>query len=86
MKEGEEGDDVPDEEKIYKPSGPDGRGWGQYRNYTEEELELMRLEGERVEKTKDQMNELYEKMEETRKKVIIDEDERVIIDYFLNME
>lgn len=83
VKEGEEGgDDVPDEEKIYKPSGPDGRGWGQYRDYTDEELLLMKLEEERVEKTKDQMDTLYDKMEETRKKIIIDEDERVRIEYF----
>jgi len=37
----------------------------------------MKEEAKRQEKTKDTMDKLYEKMEETRKKVIIDEDERV---------
>jgi hypothetical protein len=24
-------------DKLYKPSGPDGRGWGPFREYTDEE-------------------------------------------------
>lgn len=39
----EEGTDILDE-NLYKPSGPDGRGWGEYRDYTEEELLMIEEE------------------------------------------
>jgi len=29
-------------DKLYKPSGPDGRGWGEFREKTAEELELIK--------------------------------------------
>jgi len=77
VKEGEDGQaDENDEDKIYKPSGPDGRGWGEFRDYTEEELEYMKMEEERAKHAKDHMEKLYEKNEETKKKIFVDEDER----------
>ena len=30
-------------DKIYKPSGPDGLGWGRWRNHTEQELKIINL-------------------------------------------
>lgn len=76
VKEGDEGQDVDDEEKIYKPSGPDGRGWGEFRDYTEEELTFMKMEEERAKNAKNNMNKLYEKNEQTMIKIFLDEDER----------
>ena len=32
--------DENDEDKIYKPTGPDGKGWGQYRILSEEDKEM----------------------------------------------
>lgn len=43
----------------------------------------MKMEEEAAKETKETMGKLYDKMEETRKKVIIDEDERVILLFFL---
>ena len=34
-----EGEEI--EKKAYKPSGPDGRGWGNFRNLTTEEVALI---------------------------------------------
>ncbi len=76
VKEGEEDNDD-DEEKIYKPSGPDGRGWGEFRDYTEEELIYMEQEEERAKHAKANVDKLYEKNEQTMKKIFVDEDERV---------
>ena len=36
------GEDQFFESKEYKPSGPDGRGWGKFRNLTEEEQQIMK--------------------------------------------
>lgn len=38
--------DIRDEDEItsdnlYKPSGPDGRGWGRFRDMSKEELDLI---------------------------------------------
>ena len=64
-------------ERIYRPSGPDGRGWGDYRNMTEEE---QKLNEEAQEESKEEIQkniELKESLLERAKQVVIDEDERV---------
>lgn len=74
VKQDENGNEI---ETIYKPSGPDGRGWGEYRDYTAEELEAMKQEEEEEEEAQ-QENELkYEAIQKRKEKILIDEDERV---------
>jgi hypothetical protein len=31
----------PEKTKIYKPTGPDGKGWGDFRKINENDLEMM---------------------------------------------
>ncbi len=63
-------------DNLYKPSGPDGRGWGKYRVLNEEEKKAMEdhIKAEKSrEKNKDRLiNEM-----ENLKKITFDEDERV---------
>ena len=73
-------DDDPDfMDKLYKPSGPDGKGWGEYREYTEEEkkeLKKMKKEMKNSEKGKEKM---LKNLEDFQKKIVADEDERVFV-------
>lgn len=74
VKEDENGNEI---ETIYKPSGPDGRGWGQYRDYTEEELEAMRQDEEDDLEVAVEAEKKYDQIQERKKKIMFDEDERV---------
>ena len=74
VKEDDNGNEV---EMIYKPSGPDGRGWGQYRDYTEEELRLMKQEEEEAEEQTQHKEVIYDEIQARKQKIIFDEDERV---------
>lgn len=59
---------------LYKPSGPDGRGWGRFREYTEEEkkvLEAYKEESRETEKNSDVLQNLKKRATE----VLKDEDE-----------
>lgn len=62
---------------LYKPSGPDGKGWGKYRILSEEEKkaveEYRKLEKVR-EKNKDKLIDDMQNL----KQITFDEDERVI--------
>lgn len=66
-------------EKLYKPSGPDGRGWGEFRQYTEEELRALEEEKNRKAQEDEHMEKLYNELQERKEKILIDEDERVSI-------
>jgi hypothetical protein len=72
-------EDDNDEDKIYKPSGPDGRGWGEYRQYTIEELAYRELQQRKQEEEEKHVDNLVDKLEEKKTKMLIDEDERVDI-------
>lgn len=65
-------------DKLYKPSGPDGLGWGEFRAVTEEEKQH-RDRQQALDKLKETRNEkILENMEELQKqKFFIDADERV---------
>jgi hypothetical protein len=63
-------------DKIYKPSGPDGRGWGEWRVYNSDENEYMDTQ-----KVAEKMNDFeggakITKINAQKNKVIADEDER----------
>ena len=63
-------------DKLYKPSGPDGKGWGKYREITEEEkiaIEKRKKYEQIQEKNKDKLHENMGNL----KKITFDEDERV---------
>ena len=63
--------------KMYKPSGPDGKGWGEYREMDEEE-KLALKKAEEVEKRKlSQSESLLDSMKNLKSAAAIDEDERV---------
>ncbi len=53
-------DDENGEEKIYKPTGPDGKGWGEFRELSPEDEyyfeELKKAETEKIEKQNFQMS------------------------------
>jgi deoxycytidine triphosphate deaminase len=70
-------EDVDDEDKIYKPSGPDGRGWGEYRQYTEAEQKAIKEDKLREEQKAEHVDDLFDTLMQKREQVIIDEDERV---------
>ena len=59
-----------DEKQLYKPTGPDGKGWGEFREEDEEELRQLEEENEIVQKREINMN-------MDKKMFILDEDERV---------
>ena len=48
-------DEDDEEKKIYKPTGPDGKGWGRFRELTKEDEEMfeeMKREEEEIERKK----------------------------------
>ena len=51
QKEAEEGGGS-DIDKLYKPSGPDGKGWGEFRSLNQTDLELLDLHKAEVERQK----------------------------------
>eukprot|EP00825_Cyclidium_porcatum_P017349 TRINITY_DN2008_c0_g1_i1.p1 TRINITY_DN2008_c0_g1~~TRINITY_DN2008_c0_g1_i1.p1 ORF type:complete len:314 (-),score=69.06 TRINITY_DN2008_c0_g1_i1:66-1007(-) len=66
-----------DEEQLYKPSGPDGKGWGQFRDkssfdesFQQQELQIKQQQQERNKKILKHLRETKEKQ------IILDEDER----------
>lgn len=59
---------------IYRPTGPDGRGWGEYRILSPEDInyfeEMRRIEEEKL-------NKQQRILQADRSNLILDEDERV---------
>lgn len=55
----EQGMDIFDDQ-LYKPSGPDGRGWGEFRSFTEEELALIEVEKKLAGLADDRNEKVYE--------------------------
>lgn len=65
-----------EEKKLYIPTGPDGKGWGEFR--VEDEEELKKLEDEEISvKERELKRNLDSNM------FILDEDERVITNFIL---
>jgi RNA-binding motif X-linked protein 2 len=63
--------------KMYKPSGPDGKGWGEYRVMDEEEKIALK-KAEEIDKRKlSQSERLLDSMKNLKSAAAIDEDERV---------
>ena len=63
--------------KLYKPSGPDGKGWGDYREYDEEEKRELKKARKEMEKKEKGHEKMLTEMSEFQKKIVADEDERV---------
>lgn len=75
----EDGTDLFDDE-LYKPSGPDGRGWGEFRKLTEEERIMEDRDKKLAELAEDRTEKVYQNIQEIKnKKYFLDEDERVNI-------
>lgn len=70
---------------LYKPSGPDGKGWGKYRILSEEEKKAVE-EYRKLEKTREKnKDKLIDEMQNL-KNITFDEDERVtILNIFFNI-
>ena len=70
-----EDEDLTDD-KIYKPSGPDGRGWGEFRVYIQEEKQFMKEQKKHEDRLNDEGAKKVGVLYEKKAKVIADEDER----------
>ncbi|KAL4448800.1 hypothetical protein ABPG74_012889 [Tetrahymena malaccensis] len=65
------------EDNLYKPSGPDGRGWGEFRDFTEEELLMIEEEKRLTQIAQERTEKAYENIQTMKdKKYFLDEDER----------
>jgi RNA-binding motif X-linked protein 2 len=66
------------EDSLYKPSGPDGRGWGRFREYTEEEKKILKAfdeEERQMEKEENQGTDILQNLKKRATEVLKDEDE-----------
>eukprot|EP01016_Furgasonia_blochmanni_P025192 TRINITY_DN2712_c0_g1_i2.p1 TRINITY_DN2712_c0_g1~~TRINITY_DN2712_c0_g1_i2.p1 ORF type:complete len:226 (+),score=46.91 TRINITY_DN2712_c0_g1_i2:123-800(+) len=70
-----EDEDLKDK-KVYKPSGPDGRGWDEFREYTEEELKALEEETRLMKQKENRREQQLDEMNEMKRQMIIDADER----------
>ncbi|CAD8093070.1 unnamed protein product [Paramecium primaurelia] len=63
--------------KLYKPSGPDGKGWGIFRELTQEELVLKAQIEAQSQEIQKRNEKIFENMQQIKNmQTIIDEDER----------
>ena len=63
---------------LYKPSGPDGKGWGNYRILSEEEKKAVE-EYTKIEKTRERNKDKRIDEMQNLKNTAFDADERVLI-------
>lgn len=64
-------------DKLYKPSGADGKGWGKYREVDEEEKRELKRIKKQMKKIEKNQEKILKNREDATGKIVADEDERV---------